>query len=407
MGQVFGVRVEPMKLEDRRFRAIPAGDRCHGGRVPRPYDGLDGLSRVILSSTVGVSEVRNRAADISLYVLLAPADLVPYLLRTDTRQNGVGPRVRSDVKPLCGKGAKLPPGHWSGSTRWGGRDLDSAGLSDGSEKVVPLGDGDRLCVLYPPFPHSLTILVASQVNDMRRAAMFEGHRLSGRMVEDEAKLIGPRPQATLDEVADDKNGRGDAARTEHRGRQREDLFIAVVDGHGDRIWPHRPSTKLLSQVMQRHHATTPGHVLHVFHEPVDWQSPWTALSVAGEAVKGENNRVVTTRAPHEPKQPGAKPYLERDLLGREHLTRRRRPRDSGRTSSTPQPDDCPGAGLRILILLLPLDIVLVDIGALLLEPLSPREVGSSTCGTSCDFLPGTAGGGVPPQNLRGPVGSRQ
>ena len=159
--------------------------------------------------------------------------------------------------------------------------------------------------------------------------MFEGNWASWRMFEDEAKPIGPWPQATLDEVADYKNGRRDAVRTQDRDRQREELLIAVVDGHGDRVRPHRPSTKLLSQVPQRHDAATPGQIPHVFLEPLDRQGPRTVLSVFGEAVKRENHRLVAAGEPHEPKQPGAKPYLERDVLGREHRTCRKRPRDSG------------------------------------------------------------------------------
>src|SRR5207245_9876416 len=94
-------------------------------------------------------------------------------------------RSRADVKPLRGKRPKLGPGHRPTFPRGRGRDVHAARVGDGSQEIVPLGDGDRLGVLPPALLQSPPVLLVSNAKNAGGAAVFEDDGTAGRVLEDE------------------------------------------------------------------------------------------------------------------------------------------------------------------------------------------------------------------------------
>ena len=87
-------------------------------------------------------------------------------------------------------------------------------------------------MLAPVFLEPPPIVVASQIDDPRRAAVHERQRVSWRVLEDEAEAVSPDPQAAVDEVTDDEHRGRHAVRSQHRDGQRKELFVPIV--HRDR-----------------------------------------------------------------------------------------------------------------------------------------------------------------------------
>src|SRR5437016_2015794 len=155
-------------------------------------------------------------------------------------------------------------------------------------------------MLFGPPP----VILVSYLEKVDRASMSESDRVLGDAVEDEAKMVDPRPPTALGEIADDKNRGRDAMFSQHRNCQRRDIVVADIQCHRGRVGSHHPQTELVRQLMQRHHAETRGQVLHVLRKSPDREPSWVSPTILEETVKEENQRLLSARELQQPKQPG-------------------------------------------------------------------------------------------------------